>query len=464
MLLNWLTMALLAAAPQPEPVMVYAADCAAPMYVLCSDEGAAPLTLQAPNVFLTTQDEDRPGIWIGVRLTPVPAPLAAQLDDHGAMVANVAKGSPADKAGVEQYDVIVRFGSKDIREPGDLIAALRDLKAGQPEKVVLIRKAAHQTIEITPVTPPKDQKMEMKYTEPEESVVDSGVRARGRVFEVGPDGKWIIKELGPMPHLPEALNEAMKGLDEKLGHANESLRDLDVRILKRLGPADGGEDEGKVEVRGKVEKDGQTTVVERDADGKIHVTHTAAAGKETSAVYDDEEALDKADPEAAALFHEHAADGGVGVIRVRPFGPEARDLRQHFQVDVEKRVKEALEKSREAVEQAREKAREAGEKAREEGRRATDAAREQYGQQQRIEIRRHTGEKEVAPPPQIGTEKSGGKVGAEKPSWTVRITDQGTIRVTVTDQSGKRVSDFRTKEEFKAAEPEIYEQARALFE
>ena len=40
--------------------------------------------------------------------------------DRGAIVLNVSPGSPADKAGIKAYDIIVKFDGKDV----DDVAAL----------------------------------------------------------------------------------------------------------------------------------------------------------------------------------------------------------------------------------------------------------------------------------------------------------------------------------------------------
>ena len=59
----------------------------------------------------------RAGAWMGIRMGPVPEALAAhlRLGETGVIVRNVVVASPADKARLAQYDVIVKLDGKDVR-------------------------------------------------------------------------------------------------------------------------------------------------------------------------------------------------------------------------------------------------------------------------------------------------------------------------------------------------------------
>src|SRR5439155_17068337 len=62
-------------------------------------------------------DDDEPAdhsadvrAWLGIQFGPVPEVLASHLqNDGGAIVVNIARNSPADKAGLKRYDVILRI-------------------------------------------------------------------------------------------------------------------------------------------------------------------------------------------------------------------------------------------------------------------------------------------------------------------------------------------------------------------
>ena len=71
---------------------------------------------------------------------PVPEVLASHLqNDGGAIVVNIARNSPADKAGLKRYDVILRINDKRI-EAGDeksFMDRIRGLKSGDRLDVLL---------------------------------------------------------------------------------------------------------------------------------------------------------------------------------------------------------------------------------------------------------------------------------------------------------------------------------------
>ncbi len=61
--------------------------------------------------------------YLGVLIQKVTPEIAESLGmekSHGALVANVSKDGPADKAGVKVGDVIVEFDGKEVKDSGDL--------------------------------------------------------------------------------------------------------------------------------------------------------------------------------------------------------------------------------------------------------------------------------------------------------------------------------------------------------
>lgn len=80
--------------------------------------------------------------WIGVRIQTVTAELATSLelaDRHGALVAGVADGGPANKAGVETGDVIRKFDGHDVTEMRDLPRIVSMTPVGNEVKVGILR-------------------------------------------------------------------------------------------------------------------------------------------------------------------------------------------------------------------------------------------------------------------------------------------------------------------------------------
>jgi len=80
--------------------------------------------------------------WLGVsiqEMTPELAKSFGLTDNKGALVAQVMTGSPAEKAGIEQGDVIVEFDGKAISESKDLPQVVASTPVGKSVNVKLLR-------------------------------------------------------------------------------------------------------------------------------------------------------------------------------------------------------------------------------------------------------------------------------------------------------------------------------------
>lgn len=70
--------------------------------------------------------------WIGVRLEQRKSSNPRDAISQGAVVASVTAGSPAESAGLKPGDVILREGTRTVRNSFDWSAALLDLRVGSP--------------------------------------------------------------------------------------------------------------------------------------------------------------------------------------------------------------------------------------------------------------------------------------------------------------------------------------------
>jgi membrane-associated protease RseP (regulator of RpoE activity) len=96
--------------------------------------------------------------WLGIECLPVPGAVRAQLnlpEKQGLLVERIAPNSPAAKAGIEQYDILVKTGDKLLTEPRDLVEAVQAAKDGKLA-IELIRGGQHKTIEATPAKRPEE--------------------------------------------------------------------------------------------------------------------------------------------------------------------------------------------------------------------------------------------------------------------------------------------------------------------
>jgi S1-C subfamily serine protease len=67
----------------------------------------------------------------------------------GVKVAGVTPGSPAEKAGVKEGDVLLKIDGKNVANLQGFSGLLRGLAPGQTVKVVLLRGGQEQTLDVT---------------------------------------------------------------------------------------------------------------------------------------------------------------------------------------------------------------------------------------------------------------------------------------------------------------------------
>ena len=157
--------------------------------------------------------------WLGVSIQEVTPALAKSFDlkeKKGALVAQVVSGSPAEKAGIEQGDVIVEFDGKEVTDSKDLprlVASTpvgksvsiklwrngkvldRQVKVGEMQEKVEITKAPFQKslgITVQNLTPEiakglglkKDTGVVVTRVEPGSPAADAGIQTGDVIREV----------------------------------------------------------------------------------------------------------------------------------------------------------------------------------------------------------------------------------------------------------------------------------------
>jgi len=90
--------------------------------------------------------------WLGVQiqeLTPAIAKSLGLPNDHGALVADVNAGSPAEKAGIKQGDVILEFNGHEIVKLRDLPVVVAETSVGSSATVKVWRRGQEMTLNPT---------------------------------------------------------------------------------------------------------------------------------------------------------------------------------------------------------------------------------------------------------------------------------------------------------------------------
>jgi S1-C subfamily serine protease len=90
--------------------------------------------------------------WLGVSTGVVNPEMAKEMKlktTTGAFVHEVVDGSPAEKAGIEEDDLITEFNGKPIADAEELVAAVRGTKPDETVPVVVLRHDQKKSLNVT---------------------------------------------------------------------------------------------------------------------------------------------------------------------------------------------------------------------------------------------------------------------------------------------------------------------------
>ncbi len=97
--------------------------------------------------------------WIGVQVRSVDEDAIRSLGldkAEGALVVGVISGSPADKAGLRQGDVIMEFNANKIGNADDLVAAIKACQVDASVNALVVRKKQLRSVSITIAEKPRN--------------------------------------------------------------------------------------------------------------------------------------------------------------------------------------------------------------------------------------------------------------------------------------------------------------------
>jgi len=264
--------------------------------------------------------------WIGIRISPVPAALDAHLGlkGKGLMIANVVKGSPADKAGLDRYDVIVSLGKgESVGDADEFVGRIRRHRPGEKVPLTLIRKARKQAATVVLGKPLADMaKAEYVYEDDPDDQWEDQLKLHSGMLRKEPKG-WVFQGPKGGIQLPPAILKALpKG----------AWGNVQVHV---------GGTGGKSTFKVSRSIDGRQVEVESAADGGIVVRKTKPGAKgAVTRKYKTAEELRKKDPEAYELYKNIHVTG--------------QGIRHHILVDPAAKAKDAVRKMQEQVEKQQE--------------------------------------------------------------------------------------------------------------
>lgn len=202
--------------------------------------------------------------YLGIALAPLPSALAGQLGLETTMgfVASVVPGSPAEKAGLQKNDVLIRLDDEPLGDMSQLEKLISARKEGDRITLHYIRRAQPGTTEVTlgseerDAHPLKGALLNLGTKTINASAqaalsgllekLGDGVTVSGKAIIIGPDGK-VIDQPDPAKQLHEAAQSVEKALrDAKIGEKTlDAVRDALNDAVNALDQARGGQVDGK---------------------------------------------------------------------------------------------------------------------------------------------------------------------------------------------------------------------------
>jgi serine protease Do len=144
--------------------------------------------------------------WLGVSIQEVTSDLAEEFgvrDLKGSLVSGVMKGSPAEKAGIKQGDVVLQYNGRLIEDTGHLRNMVSQTPIDTKVKIKLLRDKKEITVEVVIAELPKKlAEVSPRENEPEESNTEDSSALAG----------LVVRELTPELARRFGFEETEKGV------------------------------------------------------------------------------------------------------------------------------------------------------------------------------------------------------------------------------------------------------------
>ena len=101
--------------------------------------------------------------WIGVGVQDMTRELAESFklqQVNGALISEVLRGSPADKAGIKPGDILIAVNGKPVADSASMLNLIAALQPGQQAALKVVRNRAETEVKVTVGTRPKQSRRE----------------------------------------------------------------------------------------------------------------------------------------------------------------------------------------------------------------------------------------------------------------------------------------------------------------
>ena len=123
--------------------------------------------------------------WLGVGIQSVDDEIADSVgleEAEGVMISNVMEGYPAEQAGVQSGDVVLKFGDTDTVDTRTLLRAVSDTPAGTAVDMVVWRDGKKKTLSVTVGEMPEDVDQPNQTADGGDSLDDDTLDALGMMM------------------------------------------------------------------------------------------------------------------------------------------------------------------------------------------------------------------------------------------------------------------------------------------
>ncbi|WP_416049177.1 DegQ family serine endoprotease [Cupriavidus basilensis] len=166
---------------------------------------------------------------------------------RGALVGSVEPGGPAEKAGIEAGDIILKFNGRDIEKASDLPRMVGDIKPGTRVPLQLWRKGATREVSITVAELDADAKVKTRGNGSRDDSTPPAAKpnALGLIVNEIPDAKLKELKIKSGVEVEQADGPAMRA-GIRQGDIILRLGDSDVTSPKQFNELVKGLDKAKI--------------------------------------------------------------------------------------------------------------------------------------------------------------------------------------------------------------------------
>lgn len=181
--------------------------------------------------------------WLGVYIQEVSKNLAESfgLDKpEGALITNVAAGSAAEKGGLQQGDVIIKFNGKAINKSSELPYLVGSVSPGKKVRLLVVRDGKKKTISLVLGELPGEDQLAKRATVEKEEVVVNPLNIDVAPIDENMKQKWnltqgvVVREVreGPAAEVGVLVGDVITSLDGKGVNSADDFDEVSAALPK----------------------------------------------------------------------------------------------------------------------------------------------------------------------------------------------------------------------------------------